>query len=72
MSRYVDLSEEIYLCDDAEYETYNVRVDAPSVDICFCKDCKHYNAGFECLINGYGIERPPMWFCGDGERECDE
>lgn len=33
-----------------------------------CKDCKHYNAGFECLIEGYGIERNNDWFCGDAER----
>jgi hypothetical protein len=33
-----------------------------------CRDCKHYNAGFECLIDGYGIERPADYFCADGER----
>lgn len=33
-----------------------------------CKDCVHYNAGFECLVEGYGIEREPDWFCADGER----
>lgn len=33
-----------------------------------CKDCKHYNAGFECLIEGYGIERSADWYCGDAER----
>jgi len=38
-----------------------------------CKDCKHYNAGFECLIEGYGIERNKDWFCADAERrEKDE
>lgn len=37
-------------------------------DIIRCKDCKHYNAGFECLIEGYGIERNNDWFCGDAER----
>lgn len=34
-----------------------------------CRDCKHYNAGFECLIEGYGIERPADYFCADGERK---
>lgn len=37
-----------------------------------CKECKHYNAGFECLVEGYGIERDPDWFCADGEREVQE
>ena len=37
-----------------------------------CKDCKHYNAGYECLIEGYGIERDKDWFCADGERRDDE
>lgn len=34
-----------------------------------CKNCKHYNAGFECLIEGYGIERPADYFCADGKRK---
>ena len=37
-----------------------------------CKDCKHYNAGYECLIEGYGIERDKDWFCADVERRDDE
>lgn len=37
-----------------------------------CKDCKHYNAGFECLIEGYGIERDKDWFCGDAERREED
>ena len=37
-----------------------------------CKECEHYNAGFECLIDGYGIERNPNWFCADGERRTDD
>ena len=41
-------------------------------EIVRCKDCKHYNAGFECLIEGYGIERNSDWFCGDAERRTDE
>ena len=42
-----------------------------AVPVVRCKDCKHYNAGFECLIEGYGIERPKDWFCADGERKED-
>ena len=42
--------------------------DLPSIDLVRCRECLHYNAGFECLIEGYGIERDPDWFCADGER----
>lgn len=42
---------------------------ADVVSVVRCKDCKHYNAGFECLIEGYGIERPADYFCADGERK---
>lgn len=41
-------------------------------EIIRCKDCKHYNAGFECLIDGYGIERDNDWYCADAERRTDE
>jgi hypothetical protein len=40
-------------------------------EIIRCKDCKHYNAGFECLIEGYGIERNKDWYCADAERRED-
>ena len=42
--------------------------DLPSIDLVRCKECLHYNAGFECLVEGYGIERDPDWFCAGGER----
>ena len=42
--------------------------DLPSIDLVRCKECLHYNAGFECLVEGYGIERDPDWYCADGER----
>ena len=42
--------------------------DLPSIDLVRCRECLHYNAGFECLVEGYGIERDPDWFCADGER----
>ena len=41
-------------------------------EIVRCRECKHYNAGFECLAEGYGIERDPDWFCAGGEREVRE
>lgn len=57
-------------------ETYrdavNIAIEALSVDLVRCKECKHYNAGFECLKEGYGIEYPPTWFCADGERRSDD
>ena len=40
-------------------------------EIIRCKDCKHYNAGYECLIEGYGIERNKNWYCADAERRTD-
>lgn len=43
--------------------------DLPSIDLVTCGECKHYNAGFECLAEGYGIERDPDWYCADGERK---
>ena len=60
------------LCPDAyckevkEWITDDMVVDAVPVR---CKNCTHYNAGYECLIDGYGVERDPEWFCGDGERK---
>lgn len=46
--------------------------EAEWVQIVRCKDCKHYNIGFECLIEGYGIERDEDWYCADAERRTDE
>ena len=52
---------------------YNRLEKLPSAqqEIIHCEDCKHYNAGFECLIEGYGIERNKDWYCGDAERRTD-
>lgn len=47
---------------------------APTVDateVIRCKYCKHYNAGLECLKDGYGIEYPQDYFCGSAERRQD-
>lgn len=46
--------------------------DMESIDIVRCGECKHYIAGFECIADGYGIERDPDWFCADGERKVQE
>lgn len=51
----------------------DVIVELPSAqpEIVRCKDCAHYNTGFECLIEGYGIEREKDWFCGSAERRTE-
>lgn len=40
-------------------------------EIIRCKDCKYYNVGFECLIEGYGIETDPNHYCGYAELRDD-
>ena len=53
-------------------DVYDALVALPAADmveVVRCRDCKHYNAGFECLIEGYGIERPADYFCADGKRK---
>ena len=40
---------------------------ADVVEVVRCRECQHYNAGFECLIEGYGIERPADYFCASGK-----
>lgn len=47
------------------------KLPSAQTEIIRCKDCKHYNAGFECLIEGYGIERNKNWYCADAERRTD-
>lgn len=57
--------------DELQIHLDHVR-NLPAADVAAvvrCRECKHYNAGFECLIEGYGIERPADYFCADGERE---
>ena len=57
----------MHLCEEA------VR-NQPSAqpELIRCKECKHYNAGFECLIEGYGIERDKDWFCRSAERREED
>ena len=76
------LSIIVALGDGKQAETLNEACDRhaqllndlPSAqpEVIRCKDCKHYNAGFECLIEGYGIERNKNWYCADAERRTDE
>ena len=55
----------------AECEKNLNELPSAQPEIIYCKDCKHYNAGFECLIEGYGIERNKNWYCADAERRND-
>ena len=74
-----DRNYRTYNLDDAYDDGYDdAFVDinnAPTIDavpVVRCKYCKHYNAGFECLKEGYGIEYPQDWFCADGERRAEK
>ncbi len=52
-----------------ETETISFRQAVNLTPLVRCRECEHYNAGFECLIEGYGIERPADYFCADGKRK---
>ena len=78
MGEYVKRSDALQAVGDVHPLDYNgqgivERIKAiPAADVVKvvrCRDCKHYNAGFECLVEGYGIERPADWFCADGKRK---
>ena len=76
MSRYIDTK---WLEDNAKeyslgyYEEdewatpLNVLDSAPSIDICFCRECKHRGICFGKLVQG--IEVVQLNFCSYGERE---
>ena len=73
MSRYVDLNDEVYLRDDGEYENYNVRPDAPSIDIVRCRECKYSgvrnDADVECKRHKLIMRLKD--FCSYGERSSE-
>ena len=78
MGEYVKRSDALHAVGDVHPLDYNGQgivkriKDIPTADVVKvvrCRDCKHYNAGFECLVEGYGIERPADWFCADGKRK---
>lgn len=56
------------LSDFVDYGRYTIH----TKPLIRCKDCKYYNAGFECLVEGYGIERDKDWYCADAERRTNE
>lgn len=71
----IDALIEWYGCKPNDIEAFEEILEAlPSAqpELIRCKDCKHYNAGFECLIEGYGIERDKDWFCGSAERREED
>lgn len=70
MAKYIDKDKAYRIVlHYGSYVASNKIADMPSIDLVMCGECKHYNAGFECLAEGYGIERDPDWFCADGERK---
>ena len=72
MSRYVDLNDEVYLRDDGEYENYNIRPDAPSIDIVRCRECKWWNCEMSgCKRNPSVVAWRDDDFCSYGERSSE-
>lgn len=73
--QYVDrflLRDKLYAEDAITMKGVAILNEFPAADVVEvvrCRECKHYNAGFECLIEGYGIERPADYFCADGKRK---
>lgn len=41
MSRWIDIDKQVYCGIDGDYERYNIDPNAPSIDICFCKECRY-------------------------------
>ena len=79
MSRYIDVDEVLeqirkklgvksldYLLE-AERQIVDAIQSAPSIDICFCRECKHRRICFGKLVQG--IEVVQLNFCSYGERE---
>lgn len=78
MSRYIDADEVLeqirkklgiksldYLLE-AERQIVDVIQSAPSIDIVFCRECKHRGICFGKLVQG--IEVVQLNFCSYGER----
>ena len=70
LKEYLKQTKTVLVTQDAFDELMQRAYAQP--EIIRCKDCKHYNAGFECLIEGYGIEYDEDYFCGSAERRTDE
>ncbi len=92
MSRYIDADalhetlmtkqKWVVRCGDKHNEGYTYDQvhfavdDAPSIDICFCRECKKANTE-DCSLSywddDWGVWRigykGDEWYCADGERE---
>ena len=79
MSRYIDADEVLeqirkklgiksldYLLE-AERQIVDVIQSAPSIDIVFCRECKHRGICFGKLVQGTEVVQ--LNFCSYGERE---
>lgn len=70
--REIQRSFDLWLDGRSLMDRINGLPTVDAVPVVRCGECKHYNAGFECLAEGYGIERDPDWYCADGERKVRE
>ena len=76
MSRYIDADALAYLVvnnGDADFinKVTKLMIDAPSIDIVRCKECKYEK---RCTTNVHfladnGLDVIPVHFCSYGERE---
>ena len=79
MSRHIDADKLAYMvvCNgDADFinKVTKLMVEAPSIDIVFCKECKHhfydeFNDCKMCHIHEYGEIWEDDDYCSYGERE---
>ena len=70
MSRYIDADALAYIVasnGDADFinKVTKLMIDAPSIDIVRCKECKHREE-YPCKVY-----HDDDWYCADGEREVD-
>ena len=70
MSRYIDADALSYIVasnGDADFinKVTKLMIDAPSIDIVRCKECKHREE-YPCKVY-----HDDDWYCADGEREGD-
>ena len=70
MSRYIDADALAYIVasnGDADFinKVTRLMIDAPSIDIVRCKECKHREE-YPCKVY-----HDDDWYCADGEREGD-
>ena len=79
MSKYIDVEWLKQNFNTVFWSQITKTIDsAPSIDICFCRECKwlryceteDLNMFLDCdHPDGGGIPRSEDWFCADGERE---